>query len=49
MAPKARIWRGKNNERLKFTFQGKKVGHGGKIPHFIVAISYNKGVIICKQ
>ena len=46
MAPKARIWR-KKNEGLKFTSKGKKVGHGGKVTHFMVAISYNKGVIVC--
>ena len=48
MAPKARIWR-KKNEGLKFTSKGKKVGHGGKVAHFMVAISFNKGVIVCEQ
>ena len=47
-APKAGIWREKN-EGLKFTSKGKKVGHGGKFAHFMVAISYNKGVIVCEQ
>ena len=48
MAPKARIRRGKN-EGLKFTSKEKKVGHGGKVGHFMVAISFNKAVVVCEQ
>ena len=48
MAPKAKIWR-KKNEGLKFTSKGKKAGYGGKVAHFMVAISYRKGVILCEE
>ena len=48
MAPKARIWR-KKNEGLKFTSKGKKVGYVGKVAHFMIGISYNKGVTVCEK
>lgn len=41
-------WR-KPNEGLSRTTKGKKEGSGGKMAHFYVAISYNKGVVMCKQ
>ena len=46
----ARVWR-KPSEGLKFgcTAKGKKVGYGGKTVHFIVCISYSKGVIACEE
>ena len=49
-APKSRLWRRKK-EGLKrgCTAKGKKAGHGGKVAHFVVAISYTKGVICCDQ
>ena len=49
-APKSRVWRRKK-EGLKrgCTAEGKKAGHGGKVAHFVVAISYTKGVICCEQ
>lgn len=45
-----RVWR-KKNEGLSFgcTTKGKKVGYGDKLAHFIVCISYGKGVIACEQ
>lgn len=48
-APGARIWR-KRTEGLLFgcTAKGKKEGTGGKVLKLMVAISYNKGVIICE-
>ena len=32
-----------------FTAKGSHTGSGGRIAHFIVAISFNKGVILCEQ
>ena len=37
------------NEGLKFTSKGKKVGHVGKVAHFMIGISYNKGVTVCEK
>ena len=37
------------NEVLKFTSKGKKVGHVGKVAHFMIGISYNKGVTVCEK
>ena len=48
MAPKAKIWK-KKKEGLNFTSKGKKADHGGQVAHFMVAITYNKGVIVCEQ
>ena len=50
MAPKTMIWR-RPNERLKFglTAKGNHEGNGGKQAHFMVAISYNRGVVLCEQ
>jgi len=49
-APKGRVWR-KHSEGLQqgCTSKGSKVGHGGRVVHLMVAISYGKGVIICEQ
>ena len=49
-APATRVWR-KRNEGLKqgCTSKGKKVGSGGKVAHFMVSISYGKGVYFCEQ
>lgn len=49
-APKSREWR-KKKEGLKrgCTAKGKKVGSGGRVAHFLVAISYKHGVITCQQ
>jgi len=49
-APHGRIWQ-KAGEGLKqgCLAKGNKAGTGGKLVKMIVAISYNKGVIICKQ
>ena len=48
-APRARVWR-KPSEGLCFgcTAKGKKEGTGGKVLKLMVAISYNKGVIVCQ-
>lgn len=50
MAPKTMVWR-KPNERLKFglTAKGSHEGTGGRPAHFMVAISYGKGVTLCEQ
>lgn len=50
IAPKAREWR-KKGEGLtpQCAAKGNKVGSGGRVAHFMVAISYNKGVIMCEQ
>ena len=49
-APATRVW-GKRNEGLMqgCTSKGKKVGSGGKVAHFMVSISYGKGVYFCEQ
>lgn len=49
LAPRARIWR-KRSEGLDFscTAKGRKTGSGGKVLKLMVAISYDKGVILCK-
>ena len=49
-APVARI-RKKTNEGLKqgLTSKGKKAGGEGRVIHFIVSISYGKGVCFCEQ
>ena len=49
-APATRVWR-KRNEVLKqgCTSKGKKVDSGGKVAHFMVSISYGKGVYFCEQ
>ena len=48
LAPKERIWR-KRGEGLTTgcLAKGKKEGTGGKYVRLVVAISYNKGVILC--
>ena len=48
-APEARIWR-KKSEGLEIgcVAKGRKEGTGGKVVKFIVAISYDKGVICCE-
>lgn len=45
-----RVWR-KPSEGLSLgcTSKGKKVGYGGKVVHYIVCISYGKGVISCEK
>ena len=49
-APKSRVSRHKKEgPKQGCTAKGKKAGHGGKIAHFVVAISYTKGVICCEQ
>ena len=44
------VWR-KKCEGLKLgcTYKGKKAGTGGRMAHFIVAIAYRKGVMLCEQ
>ena len=41
-------WR-KPNEGLSRSTKGKKEGSGGNMANFFVAISYRKGVVLCKQ
>lgn len=48
-APRARVWR-KKSEGLDLgcTTKGRKTGTGGKTVKLMVAISFEKGVILCK-
>ncbi|KXJ05130.1 hypothetical protein AC249_AIPGENE19522 [Exaiptasia diaphana] len=48
-APKGRIWR-KKSEGMDYgcTAKGKKTGTGGRVLKLMVAISFDKGVILCK-
>ncbi len=49
-APSGRIWRRKSEGLTQgCTSKGSKVGHGGKVVNFLVAISYGAGVILCEQ
>ena len=49
-APSGRIWRQKSEGLMQgCTSKGSKVGAGGKVAHFIAAISYGKGFILCEQ
>ena len=49
-APKGRIYRKKSEGNDQYcTAKGRKVGTGGKTAKFIVAMSYKKGVVLCKQ
>ena len=44
------IWRKRNEGLLQgCVAKGRKCGTGGKLVHLMVAISYNKGVIMCEQ
>ena len=49
LSPKARVWR-KRSEGLKqgCTAKGSKTGTGGRVVKLMVAISFDKGVIICE-
>lgn len=49
-AAKGRVWR-KRSEGLRSgcTSKGSKAGSGGRVVRLMVAISYNRGVICCKQ
>ena len=48
-APEARIWRKKSEGlEIRCVAKGRKEGTGGKVVKFIVAISYDKGVICCE-
>ncbi len=49
-APSGRIWRKKSEGLLQgCTSKGSKVGHGGMVAHYLVAISYGQGVLVCQQ
>ena len=49
-APKAREWRKKNEGLIPDSVaKGSKVGSGGRVAHFMVVISYQNSVIMCKQ
>ena len=41
-------WR-KSNEELSRSAKGKKEGSGGNMANVFVAISYDKGVVLCKH
>jgi hypothetical protein len=49
LAPKGRVWR-KRSKGLTpgCTAKGQKTGTGGRVVKLMVAISYDKGVVICK-
>ena len=43
-------WRKRREgESFGCTGKGKKEGSGGRVVHFMVAISYNNGVVLCEQ
>ena len=47
---KTMAWHRRNEGLDPFcTAKGSHVGSGGTVAHFIVAIAYNKGVILCEQ
>ena len=48
-APKGRTWR-KKSEGLKLgcTGKGRKEGTGGRVLKLMVAISYDKGIVVCE-
>ena len=49
-APHGRIWRKKCEGLMQgCTAKGGKVGSGGKVVKVVVAISYDKGAIVCHQ
>ena len=48
-APTGRIYRKKSGLNQYCTGKGSKVGSGGKTLKYLVAISYNVGVILCKE
>ena len=45
--PKARVWR-KKGEGLNITAKGRKELAGGRRFHIIVAVAYEKGVVLCE-
>ncbi|CAB4037136.1 Hypothetical predicted protein, partial [Paramuricea clavata] len=49
-APGAKVWREKNEGlSIGCTSKGKKAGSSSKVAHFMVCISYGKGVYFCEQ
>ena len=49
-APSGRIYRKKSEGLNQYcTAKGSKVGTGGKVAKFLVAISYDAGVVLCKE
>ena len=48
IVPKGKIWR-RRSEELRLTSKGSKDLPGGKRLHFLVAISFNRGVILAKE
>ena len=50
IAPLGREWRKPSAELKKdCTSKGAKVENGGRVAHFIVAISYKIGTVVCQQ
>jgi transposase len=47
-APKGKIWRTRS-EGLRLTSKGSKDLPGGKRLHFLVAIAFNRGVVLAKE
>ena len=49
-APGAKVWRRRNEGLARnCTAKGSKAGYGGITAHFMVAITYKKGVIYCRH
>ena len=49
-APKGRVWRKKSEGLTQGCLaKGRKVGTGGKVAKFMVAISHGKGVLVCDR
>ena len=46
--PKGKVWRTRS-EGLRLTSKGSKDLPGGKRLHFLVAIAFNKGVVLAKE
>ena len=46
--PNGKIWR-KRSEGLRLASKGSKSLPGGKTLHFLVAISFNRGVVLAKD
>ena len=48
--PKGRVWRKKSEGLTQGCLaKGRKVGTGGKVAKFMVAISHGKGVLVCDR
>jgi hypothetical protein len=46
-APRGRVWMRKS-ERLRLSGKARNIGVGGKLLHLAVAISFGRGVVLCR-